>query len=200
MRYVLSACVVLSLTLMVRAQQLDRAAPLQSEKAGTQVLGHLQVFEVPTSKLRHLGSKVTRLIGEANANPSDGQFPVRAAPASYSIADNETLQLFDTLRKDNLLKVLAEPRLLTPSGQAIELRYGDEVSVPKRQLDGSWEIEPAPGKEVKVKPEILGDRVRLAVHIRLAKPIIPGYRQHGEEHRIRTWVTSFLYHKIPKRP
>jgi pilus assembly protein CpaC len=154
--------------------------------AGAQVKVKIQILEVSLTKLRSLGMDITNLYGgvqifDPNANIHDQLF---------SLVDNvNAQQMIEALRKDNLVKVLAEPIMVTPSGRTASMRGGNEFSIPRLQPDGTTKMEPQYGTEVEVTPEVLGDKVRMALHIRLAEPdyarsvtvgkeVIPGVKSH----------------------
>ncbi len=55
------------------------------------------------------------------------------------------------------------------SGQTAVFNSGSELSVPKPQPDGSLTMERQYGIMVKLTPEVLGDRVHLAIHGQLSE-------------------------------
>ena len=65
--------------------------------------------------------------------------------------------------------MLAEPTLVTLSGRTAVFESG-VVPVPKPQPDGSATIEHQSGTMMRVTPEVLGNRVRLAIHGRVTEP------------------------------
>jgi hypothetical protein len=154
-----------------------------------QVIVHLKVMEVSLTKLEAMGFDMTKFLGNAAAAPED---PKKVgAPGTFSVIDdtNDTRQLLEALRKDNLAKVLAEPTLVTLNGQEAVFRSGGQVAIPKPQKDGSSAADyQFYGTEVQLKPEVLLDHsVRLAVRCgvseldyanptHVGKDVIPGIR------------------------
>jgi Flp pilus assembly secretin CpaC len=162
-----------SLALLGRLDALEAEAAQvrQALGAGTQVVMQLQVVELPITKLRSLGFDLTKIlkrasgpsVPKAGADQTEGK-----AQAEFFIGDGtEAQELFAALREDKLLKVLAEPTLVTLSGRTVFFNSGGEVPVPKRQPDGSVAIEYQRGTMVQLTPEVLGDRVCLAFRCRL---------------------------------
>ena len=152
-------------SLQAEAEQIRQAIG-----AGTQVLVHLQVVELPLTKLRAFGFDLTNILTRAPglSGPKAGADQTEGnAQAVFFISDgSEAHGLFAALREDKLLKVLAEPTLVTLSGRRAVFESG-VVPVPKPQTDGSVAIEHESGTMVEVTPEVLGDRVLLAIHGRL---------------------------------
>ena len=138
-----------------------------------QILVHLQVMEVSLTKLKKLGFDMTKLQGKAVTAAGDVQ--KEGAPGGFSVSvindGSEVYGIFESLRKDNLAKVLAEPTLVTISGHPATFHAGGEVAIPTPQKDGSMRTEQQPyGTEVELKPELLGNRhVRLAIRCRLSE-------------------------------
>jgi hypothetical protein len=165
-----------------RAALLGRLDALEAEAeqirqaigAGTQVLVHVQVVEVPTAKLRALGFDFQRICGSGRSDfpfppPANDQTPGSARVSSFISGSTVAQGLVDALREDKLLKVLAEPTLVTLSGRTAVFETG-VVPVPKPQPDGSATIEHQSATMVQLTPEVLGNRVRLAVHGRVTEP------------------------------
>jgi Flp pilus assembly secretin CpaC len=162
------------LTLLGRLDALETEAEQvrQALGAGTQVVVQMQVVELPITKLRALGFDLTKILTRASG-PSVAKVDadqIEGNPqADFFVSDGNHVQgVFAALREDKLLKVLAEPTLMTLSGRTAVLEVGD-VPVPKKQPDGSVTIEHRSATMMRVTPEVLGNRVRLAIHCRLAK-------------------------------
>ncbi|MCX7429179.1 MAG: hypothetical protein NTW96_26575 [Planctomycetia bacterium] len=162
-----------SLALLGRLEALEAEAAQvrQALGAGTQVVMQLQVVELPITKLRSLGFDLTKILKRASGPSVEkvGADQIGGnAQGGFFISDGSHVQgLFAALREDKLLKVLAEPTLVTLSGRTVFFNSGGEVPVPKRQPDGSVAIEYQRGTMVQLTPEVLGDRVRLALRCRL---------------------------------
>ncbi len=133
------------------------------------VMVQVQVFEVSITKLKKLGFDWTKLSGDSVTK--SGLDPASGGPRTFSTFSDDTKarQMFDALRKDSLVKVLAEPVLVTVSGRAAVFHGGSELSVPKPQPDGSTAIEHRYGTEMELTPEVLGDKIMLAFHGRLSE-------------------------------
>jgi Flp pilus assembly secretin CpaC len=152
----------------------------QATNSGAQVMVHIQIFEVSISKLRRLGFDSTKLSGDS---ATKSNIEAAANAQSFSVIDDgaPVQQLLETLRKDNLAKVLAEPTLVTLSGRTAVFHAGSELSIPKPQPDGSTAIEHRYGTEVELTPEALGDKVHLAFHGRLSEQDYAHTVQVGKE-------------------
>jgi Flp pilus assembly secretin CpaC len=150
--------------LQAEAEQIRQAIG-----AGTQVVVQLQVVEVSLTKLRQMGFDVTKLPGDPDAKPNTDQTEGKAGPFLAN-QGSEARQVLEALRKDNLVKVLAEPTLATLSGKTAVFNSGGKLPAPQPQKDGSVTIEQQHGTVVEVTPEVLGDKVHLAIHARLADP------------------------------
>jgi Flp pilus assembly secretin CpaC len=151
-------------SLQAEIEQIRRAIG-----AGPQVMVQIQVFEVSITKLKKLGFDWTKLSGESITK--SGLDPASGRPQTFSAFSDGTAaqQMFESLRKDNLVKVLAEPILVTAGGRTAVFHGGSELSVPKQQPDGSVAIDHRYGAEVELTPEVLGDKVNLAFHGRLSE-------------------------------
>jgi pilus assembly protein CpaC len=136
-----------------------------------QVLVHLQIMEVSLTKLESLGFDVTKLQGNAVGGPGDAK--QANAGGAFSVIDDgsDTHGILAALRKDKLAKLLAEPTLVTISGQEATFRSGGQLAIPTPQKDGSSAAEyQFYGTEVQLKPDVLADRsVRLAIHCRVSE-------------------------------
>jgi pilus assembly protein CpaC len=136
-----------------------------------QVLIHLKVMEVSLTKMKQLGLDVTKLQGKPATGPQDAK--QAGATTTFAVVDNasEILQTIEKLRKDNLVKVLAEPTLVTISGREATYRSGGELTVPTPQKDGSLKPVCQPyGTEVRILCDVLANRkVRMQVHCRVSE-------------------------------
>ena len=137
--------------------------------AGPQVLVHLQIAEVSLTKLQHMGFDLARVVGNGEAKPSVDSANFNTQWSAITKDGTKAKLLLEALRKDKLAKILAEPTLVTMSGKTAVFNSGGELSVPKPQPDGSVTMERQYGTMVKLTPEVLGDRVHLAIHGRLSE-------------------------------
>jgi Flp pilus assembly secretin CpaC len=106
------------------------------------VLIHLRAIEIARSKLRLLGFDFAK---------------IGAPDQSTAVVErgNVLFPVLDALRKDNLLKVLADPTLVTVSGRPASFRIGGAIPVPvERNGNIAAEFKPY-GTEVNVLPVIL---------------------------------------------
>ncbi|MBN2309332.1 MAG: hypothetical protein JXR94_10195 [Candidatus Hydrogenedentes bacterium] len=157
--------------LLARLDALEAEAERvrQALGAGTQVLVNVQVVELPIAKLRALGFDVQRIAGQSDsATPTLTNAQVPGNTQVFSIVGDDGSAIVQALRRDKLLRVLAEPTLVTLSGRTAVFEVGD-VPVPKPQPDGSVAVEHQGATMLRVTPEVLGNRVRLALHCRLAE-------------------------------
>lgn len=102
-----------------------------------QVMVHLKVYEVSMTKLRRLGYNLAKLQGK----------PVPAADGTalgFSMAsdrDGDTAQFLESLCKNSLAKVLAEPNLMTVSGHNATFISGGKMLLPQPKKDGTTPLE-----------------------------------------------------------
>jgi len=149
-----------------------------------QVKLHCKVMEVSRTKLRRLGfdfgatngsdflvSSVSGLIaaGEASAGiPFGAGDTIR-----FGIVDgnNRFFGFLDALRRDNLMKILAEPTVVTISGRAASFKVGGEIPILVPQSLGTVSIEYKNyGTQVDVVPIVLGNgRIRVEVRPRVSE-------------------------------
>jgi len=161
-----------------------------------QVLLHVKVMEVSRTKLRRLGfdfaeftgndmiaSGISGLLAATSAATAAGGISNAAGTAVGSgdnagtfsfgiVTDNNTfLGVLEALRQDNLLKILAEPTLVTVSGRPAFFNVGGEIPVPVPQSLGTISIEwKRYGTQVDFVPIVLGDgRIRLEVRPRVSE-------------------------------
>jgi pilus assembly protein CpaC len=135
-----------------------------------QVLVHLKVFEVSLTKLRRLGYNLAKLQGKSVPPPDATK---DAAAGGFSIVDDggEAARFFESLRKDNLARVLAEPTLMTLDRRKATFNTGGQIMIPRPQKDGSMPLEwQQYGTQVQLTPQFQGDRtVRLSLHFQLSE-------------------------------
>jgi len=156
-----------------------------------EVLLHVKVMEVSRTKLRSLGFDWTQISGQnvirssvsglitaaSAANPVSGS----AATAVTSGGETFFFSIFDgndaffgvleALRQDNLMKVLAEPTLVTVSGRPAFFQVGGEFPIIVPQSLGTVSIEyKRYGTQVDFVPIVLGNgRIRLEVRPRVSE-------------------------------
>jgi pilus assembly protein CpaC len=155
------------------------------------VLLHVKLMEVSRTKLRRLGMDWTNVSGGGTFGSSAGNiltpvgssatgFPAGFAPSTTNpptfvfqvlSGQNTFTGVLDALRKDNLLKILAEPKLVTESGRAASFNSGGEIPVPVPQSLGTVTIEwKKYGAQVDFVPIVLGNgKIRLEVRPRVSE-------------------------------
>jgi pilus assembly protein CpaC len=156
-----------------------------------QVLLHVKAMEVSRTKLRRLGidwqlftedaiirstisgilSSVSREAGAAGGMYTEG---LAGTPTfSFSVFDGATafFGFLEALRDDNLMKVLAEPTLVTVSGRPAYFQVGGEIPVLIPQGLGQVSIQYKKfGTQVDFVPIVLGNgRIRLEVRPRVSE-------------------------------
>lgn len=156
-----------------------------------EVLLHVKVMEVSRTKLRSLGfdwtqisgqnvirSSVSGLISAASAaNPAAGTAATAVTSGGetffFSVFDGNDafFGVLDALRQDNLMKVLAEPTLVTVSGRPAFFQVGGEFPIIVPQSLGTVSIEyKRYGTQVDFVPIVLGNgRIRLEVRPRVSE-------------------------------
>lgn len=175
-----------------------------------QVLLHVRVMEVSRTNLKSLGFDFANFSGSDfmssgasgiinKANPTAGLF--RTA-GSLTTNGSETIQFgivndpsgfvgfLEALKRENLLKVLAEPNLVTVSGRPASYLVGGEVPYPQPTGFGNISINFKPfGTQIDFVPIVLGNgSVRLEVRPQVSEldrtigvsingTTVPGFRQ-----------------------
>ena len=152
-----------------------------------QVLLHVKVMEVSRTKLRTMGfdfahisnldprtmvrSGVSGLLGWDN---EQGLIFSGNETATFGIVDGSSsfLGVLEALRKDDLVKILAEPTLVTVSGRPARFISGGEQPVPVPQALGTTTIQYKPwGTIVDFVPVVLGNgRIRLEIRAKVSEP------------------------------
>jgi pilus assembly protein CpaC len=154
-----------------------------------QVLLHVKVMEVSRTKLRRLGFDFAKVTGssvvgsgiagllQTSVDTSTGLAPAVAGNPFNTFAfgivngKNAFYGFLDALRQDNLLKVVADPTLVTVSGRAASFVSGGEIPIPVPQSLGTISIEwKQYGTQVDFVPIVLGNgRIRLEVRPRVSE-------------------------------
>ncbi len=151
---------------------------------------HVKVMEVSRTKLRTMGFDFAHLSGSDMIRSGvsglllgvDVDMNTRVATPVTS--GNQTLTtgivdggssffgVLEALRQDNLVKILAEPTLVTVSGRPARFISGGEQPVPVPQALGVTTIEYKPwGTIVDFVPIVLGNgRIRLEIRAKVSEP------------------------------
>ena len=149
-----------------------------------QVLLDVKIMEVSRTKLRRLGvdwsyvngddfivSSVSQLIdsvaastGTAASNTGTVQFGIVSGNSSF-------FGVIDALRQNQLVKILAEPKLVAVSGRPAYFRSGGELPILVPQSLGTVSVEYKQyGTQVDFVPIVLGEnRIRLEVRPRVSE-------------------------------
>ncbi|MGQ9823090.1 MAG: type II and III secretion system protein family protein [Thermogutta sp.] len=156
-----------------------------------EVLLHVKVMEVSRTKLRALGFDWTQISGQnivrssvsglisgatgadAIAGTSASAVTSGAETFFFSVIDGSDafFGVLEALRQDNLMKVLAEPTLVTVSGRPAFFQVGGEFPIIVPQSLGTVSIEYKKyGTQVDFVPIVLGNgKIRLEVRPRVSE-------------------------------
>ncbi|EAQ78226.1 RhcC2 [Blastopirellula marina DSM 3645] len=149
-------------------QEIDRLRKRTGQHS--QVFVSVQVFELTHRKTPQANGFAAALAAGGLAEP--GPVETGSATVYRVIADDEALkQVVAKLEKSGALKVLAEPTLMTVSGQPASFHVGGEFPIQVPSADGSPAIEfKAYGAEMHVVPVVLGQgRIRLGLRPRISE-------------------------------
>ncbi len=168
--------------------------------AGVQtVLLHVKIMEVSRTKLRRLGFDWAKITGgstitsgtsgflnDASSQSEFLRFPpnigadvvrsIKPSTFAFNIINSGSTAFYgvlDAMRKDNLLKIVAEPTLVTESGRAAAFNVGGQVAIPTassaNQPPGITYHDY--GTRVDFVPIVLGNgRIRLEVRPDISEP------------------------------
>ncbi len=150
-----------------------------------QVLLHVKIMEVSRTKLRSMGfdfgatngsdfvvSSISGLISAAAASAGSavgtGGDTVRFGLVN---GNNKFFGFLEALRQNDLMKILAEPTLVTVSGRAANFKVGGEFPILVPQSLGTVSIEYKTfGTQVDFVPVVLGNgRIHLEVRPRVSE-------------------------------
>jgi len=148
-----------------------------------QVLLHVKVMEVSRTKLRQLGMDWSIVGGSGfAASGVSGLLDMATAGTLAPLASGDTFRFgiidntsffgfLDALRKNDMLKILAEPNLITVSGRPANFLVGGEFPILVPQSLGTVSIEfRSFGTEIDFVPIVLGNgNIRLEVRGRISE-------------------------------
>jgi len=145
-----------------------------------QVLLHTKIMEVSRTKLRDLGIDWqldgTKLsIGSGIGNLGDGilgQPPVAGSNATSTLVSGDFSGLLAALRRDNLLKLLAEPTVVATHGRPARFNVGGKIPyvIPSGNNTVTVAYEEY-GTSVDFVPFVIGPgRIRLEVRPEVSEP------------------------------
>lgn len=143
-----------------------------------QVLLHVKVFQVSRTKIRELGVNGAGFSGENFGAFTPAGLITKASATqdllrnvtSFTSAGNETMQfgvlsngngfvgMVEALKQDDILKVLAEPELVTVSGRPANCLVGGKVAYPQPTGFGNISVAFQPfGTQIDFVPIVLGN-------------------------------------------
>ena len=163
---------------LAERDRLEReiAALRESTNTPEQILVRVKMLEVNLAQLRRSGIDLPPLMGTSFAamNPKNRTDAAHVPPAGradfgFVTLGNESLALFDQIEQRKLGNVLAEPSLVTTSGQPASITVGGELPIPQPGQDGGVKTQPY-GTQLDVVATALGEnRVRLQVRPRVSE-------------------------------
>lgn len=140
------------------------------------ILLHVKAMEVSRTKLRTLGIDWAYVSGGGfisqgvsglvQTNGLNQVIPLGASTINWGISDGDQFFAYmEALRKDDLVKLLAEPTLTTINGRSAAFNVGGEQAVPVPQQNGAVTIQYKEfGTRVDFVPIVLGNgNIRLEV-------------------------------------
>jgi len=188
------------------ARSEDRmAADAPTRQPMTQVLVRVKLIEAARTKLERLGfdfaqirdGRVSRYRSLADAAFADQQPSAVVAGSELRFGvvgkQDKLFSVLKALSKDDLVRVLAAPNLVTVSGRPSYFQVGAEVPFGIPGDGGSSQIEQKfAGTRMDISPTVLdGGRIRLEVRLRVSEvapmpvPVFPGALP-----ALRTWAVD----------
>ncbi len=150
-----------------------------------QVLLHVKVMEVSRTKLRTLGFDWAKITGDDFIISGASDLLTATTSATATVASNSGVNMafgivsgndaffgvLEALRRNNVVKVLAEPTLVTVSGRPAYFQVGGEFPVLIPQSLGTVSVEYKPyGTQVDFVPIVLANgNIRLEVRPRVSE-------------------------------
>jgi pilus assembly protein CpaC len=146
-----------------------------------QVMLRVKVFEVSRTKLRQLGIDFAAFNGDDSfissisglISATAGNVRTAGDSIAFGVVDGSSsfFGAIDALRQNNLMKILAEPDLVTVSGRAASFNAGGEFPILVPQSLGTVSIEYKRfGTQVDFVPIVLGNgMIRLEVKPRVSE-------------------------------
>ncbi len=167
----------------IAEEYYPKVIPAMTVSGVHQVLLHVRVMEVSRTKLRALGfdfAKVTGsnyvVSGVSGLISSFGGGTIASSGQetfSFGVVDgsNAFFGVLEAMRQDQLMKILAEPTLVTVSGRPAFFQVGGEFPILVPQSLGTVSIEYKKfGTQVDFVPIVLGNgRIRLEVRPRVSE-------------------------------
>lgn len=141
----------------------------KSTNTPEQLLIRVRVLEIDRTKLNQAGVEL-KLMG-SEGTPFDLTPILRGdRVVGYQTIDNSALKgVFEVLETQQFAKTIANPSIVTVSGDPASLHVGGEIPVPPVEVGGAITVKEY-GTRLDVTATTLGDnRVRLAIHPRIAE-------------------------------
>lgn len=136
-----------------------------------QVLVQVKMLEIFRSKMSKLGFDFDK--ARTDFSKTISLVPVHGGPFRFDVVDEDDpmLHFIEVLRKNSLLRVLAEPTLVTLSGQPACFLSGGEIPAAVTREDGTVAIELREfGTRVDLIPVVLDEgRIRLEFRARVSQ-------------------------------
>lgn len=161
-----------------RQALLERLGRLQDEvdrlrkltDTAPQILVQVRLMECSRTKLLALGFDMTQIEGSDPAGTPEGKQPAGAYRVRVVDDARPLVALLETMRKEKLLRVLAEPTLSAVSGQpAVYHVGGGEFPVPTPTRGGTSAVEfKQYGTRVDLTATVLGRRT-IRLHVRASR-------------------------------
>lgn len=108
--------------------------------APQQVLVKLKVCEISRSRMRELGLDLPKGLG--GNSPATPAAPAAPTGSLWVLEEKKAvLEILDTLREKSLLRMLAEPTIVTVSGRPTCFQSGGQVPIARPAPDGSAVLE-----------------------------------------------------------
>jgi len=172
-----------SLITRIAEEYYPKVIPALTVSGVQQILLHVRVMEVSRTKLRALGFDFAKLTGNnlvvssisgLIGSVADGELTVSGDQTfAFDVVDGSSafFGVLEALRQDQLMKILAEPTLVTVSGRPAFFQVGGEFPILVPQSLGTVSIEYKKfGTQVDFVPIVLGDgRIRLEVRPRVSE-------------------------------
>lgn len=147
---------------------------LMRVRSGQQVMLRIRFGEISRKTIKALGASlnVSRSSGDlafdvlSPAAVSSTDAAIRSLSGTYNISSQTSVTAaLEALERDSLIKILAEPNLVTISGETAEFLSGGEVPIPVSAQDGEIQVEYKTfGVSLRFTPFVLSEnRIRIQV-------------------------------------
>lgn len=157
----------------------DRLAGRKTPSADRQVKVDLRVIELSRSRLAELGFDFAVVQGDRIIKP--------LSPQQFSVIDDNAslLAMLEALRKEGLVRVLAEPTLVGVSGRPVSFQCGGQVAaVPGGGLGQPVDPQGSVfvGTQVDLVPAVTEpDQIRLDMKVTITEPVDARSTESGKQ-------------------